>query len=438
MSLVTPQQGAAMGGAGKPAGAQTENTFQSKEIRQLVVLVRYKPKPASTSFGDMTAAEGMIKGVTGALEGVAGAVEDAMSNIPGLEMFIKEKKTDSPSGKDYTYDYSDWDTKFNQIGPALQKINSNNKTETFEFNSTDTEGRKADGKNLFTKVNSDISAWSKYKVWIHFIGIGQGGNVVNECTDLLAKDNTFQSERWCVKSVIYIGASLYKNEHILNTDAFKGEGQVFAYGSAFDLTQHAVNYFEPNDTLVQMIKDSNKNTLSLAVGKVKLRVIRILSLLLGGLNISIGNQDDLKKFDLIKSEITGMIDDIIGFIKKISTDTATFIKLGDLPEFGKMMDGFGDIPDQCVKELKTFFGNFTDEAGDQLKHHNVTMTPQNLAGVLNCFCPLIDHITTSLSLFNYKSKTGVDLARQIIDNAGVTKVYAAADAADTDLAKSDP
>lgn len=437
--LVTPQQAAGMGGADKPAGAQADNTFQNKEVRQLVMLVRYKPKPPDNSFGDLSAADNMTKGVTGAIEGAVGAVEDAMSNIPGLEMFIKEKKTDSSSEKDYKYEYSDWDSKFSQVGPNLQKLNSNNKTDTFEFNATDADGRKKDAKDLFTKVGSKLSGWNGYTVWIHFIGIGQGAHVINECTDLLAKDGGFTSEKKrCVKSVIYAGSSLYKNEHVLNADAFKGEGGVFSFASNFDLTQHAVDYFEPSDKLVQMIKDSNKNTLSLAVGKVKLRVIKILSLILGGLNISIGNQHDLNKFDLIKSEITGMVDDIIGLIKKISTDTAAFIKLGDLPEFGKMMDGYGEIPGQCGKAFNEFIDKFTKEAGDQLKKVNVSLGPQDLADVLNCLCPLFDHVTKTLSLFKYKEKTGLDLALQIIDNAGVTKVYTPADQGYEDLSKMDP
>jgi len=138
MGLVTPQQAAGMGGADKPAGAHAENTFQNKEVRQLVILVRYKPKPPEENdpFKDMSAAEGMMKGATGAMEKAAGAVEDAMSNIPGLDMFIKEKKKDSTAEKDYKYEYADWDKKFAQVGPNLQKINAHNKTDTFDFHAT--------------------------------------------------------------------------------------------------------------------------------------------------------------------------------------------------------------------------------------------------------------------------------------------------------------
>lgn len=434
----TSQQAAGMGGAGKPAGMQADNTFQNKDVRQLVVLVRYKPKPPE-NFGDQTVAANMLQGVTGAIDSAVGAAEGAMASIPGLDMFIKEKKTDSTSDKEYVYDYSDWDNAFSRLGPDLVKMNPENKADTFEFSSTDTDGRKSDGKQLFAKVNSKIAAWSQYTVWIHFIGIGQGGHVVNECTDLLAKDAGFKSEtKRCVKSVIYVGYSIFKNEHVLNVDAFKGQGQAISFGSAFDLTQHAVNYFEPNDKLVQMIKDSNKNTLSLPVGKVKMRVIRIVALFLGGMSLSPGHMGDLNKIDMVKSEITGMIDDIVGFIKKAVTDTAAFVKLGKLPEFGKMMDGLGTIPDECRHRLGDFFDHFTSEALRQVEHANVTMTPASLAEVLNCFCPLFDHITKAMSLFTYESETSVALAQQIIENAGVNHVYVTGDSGYTDLSKSDP
>src|SRR5258708_10607236 len=124
--LVTPQQAAGMGGAGKPAGAQADNTFQNKEVRQLMVLVRYKPKPPEKKFGDLSAAESMTKGVTGAIESAVGGIEDVMSKIPGLEMFIKENKKDSTCQKEYAYDYSHLESKFSDVVPKLKQLNSKN------------------------------------------------------------------------------------------------------------------------------------------------------------------------------------------------------------------------------------------------------------------------------------------------------------------------
>lgn len=438
-SLVSSDQGNAMGGANSASGAQAENTFQNRNVKQLLVLVRYKPAPPPASpFGDMSAAGSMIGGVTGAIEGAVGAVEDAMASIPGLDMFIKEKKTSSPSEKEYAWDYSAWDSGLDLIKSNLKAINPENETDKFEFSSTDSAGRKKDAQQLLSQVKSKIAAWSKYTVWIHFVGLGQGGNVVNECTGLLAGDGQFGAEKWCVKSVICIGCSSYKNNHALNPAAFKGEGRAFYFGNGYDLTRHGINYFEPNDKLLAMIRDANKNTLSLAVGKIKLHIIKILSLVLGGLNLSISDQSDLKKFDLIKAEVEGMIGDVLEMVKKIISDGTSFVKLGDIPDFSRISDGYANIPGECSDRIQKFISDFTDKLGDQAGSANISLGPKDLVNVLNCLCPLFDKIAASLSVFKYEEKAGSDLARQIIESAGIKKVFLPADQGEDDLSKYDP
>lgn len=437
--MVSSNQAAGMGGAGKPAGGSAANTFQNKDIRQLVMLVRFKPKPAADpGFGDTSAAAGMIQGATGAVNGAVDAVDSAMSSIPGLNMLIKEDKTNSSSQSDYKYDYSKWDARLGQFKSYLQQVNPLNiVADAFEFSSTDAKGRQTDAQTLMTTIKGKISGWAGYTVWVQLIGLGQGGNVINECTDLLSKDGAFQSEKWCVKSVIYVGTALYRDVHVLNPAALKGQGTVANFGSKLDLTQHAVEFFEPQDKLLQLIKDANKNTLSLTTGKIQMRVINILAMILGGLNLSPGHTGDLNKFGLIKDQVVGMVGDTVAIIKKIITDTAAFVQLGKLPEFAKMLNGYGDIPHQSEAILETFFTSLGNQALSQAKKANVSLGPKDLAGALACLCPLFDHLTASMALFSYDSKTGADLAQQIISNAGVTTVYAPLGASDTDLSKLD-
>ena len=57
-------------------------------------------------------------------------------------------------------------------------MNDESDVEKFEFNSTDMDGRKKDAKKLNDKILSKMSGWKKYAASIHFIGLGQGGNVV--------------------------------------------------------------------------------------------------------------------------------------------------------------------------------------------------------------------------------------------------------------------
>jgi len=422
-NFVSDDQAGAVGGGDKPAGAQAENTFQNNKVKQLVVLVRYKPADAGFDTGG---ASSMVGGVTGAIQGAVDAVESVMASIPGLDMFIKEDKTKTTSETEYSFfkDYKAWDSALKKIETGLKELNEENVTEKFEFSSTDSDGRKKDAKDLLSKVKSKMSSWSQYTAKVHFIGLGQGGNVVNECTDLMAKDSQFKSEKWSVKSVIYVATPLFSNQHLLNSESYKGDGAEFAFGSTYDLTQHALDCFEKNETLLKLIQDSNKNTLSLMVGKVKLRIISALSIILSGLHLSAGDTSELDKFKKIKDEVEGLVTDVIDLVKKIIDEGASFVKLGDLPEFSKIVDGYGDIPGKVIARLTQFIDTFTKSAADQAKSANISLSPKDLAGLLNCLCPLFDTISGSISIFKYGSPTSQELAKQVIDSAGATKVYA--------------
>ncbi len=405
-----------------PPPSQSEETHKVLSRKQLVVLVRFKPGGFDTG-----AAEGMVGKITSPIEGALDAVEGAMASIPGLNMFIKEDKAaKSKSDDKYTYfkDYSGWDTVFKKMGDGLKEMDPENAIETFDFSSTDSDGRKKDAKDLFDKVKSKWSGWKKYSANIHFIGLGQGGNVVNECTDLIAKDDTFKSEKWCVKSIIYVATPLYEKEHQLNQDSLKGEGAVFGFGNFYDLTQRAIECFEPNEGLLKLITDSNKNTLSLPVGKVKLRMVQVLAILLSGLHLSAGDTSELGKFKQVLDEVKGMVSDILDLFKTLIKEGAGFVKLGDLPKFGSMADGLGAIPGQVVQELKDYLDALLDKAGSGAKAGSLSVSPADLAGLLNCLCPLFDAITNMLKILSYDSESGNDIAAQIIDKAGIKKVFA--------------
>ena len=309
---------------------QSEETHQQINARQLVVMVRFKPGGGLDTGG----ASGLMGGITNPIEGAVSALESAAASIPGLNMFLTEEKKETSSEKEYNYfkDYSDWDKLLDKIKDGIKEMNEESDIEKFEFSSTDADGRKNDAKELNEKIKSKMSSWKKYTSFVHFIGLGQGGNVANECTDLLAKDDTFKSEKWSVKSVVYVAAPQYKNVHGLNKESLKGKGASFAFGNLYDLTQGAIEYFDDNEKLLTLIKDSNKNALSLAVGKVKLRLVSILAIILGGLHISAGPDalKDLDKIDQIKDEIKGLIDDILGFLKKLIDEGTSFVKLDEI------------------------------------------------------------------------------------------------------------
>lgn len=431
--MVNDSQANGMGGAGKPNGAQEENTFQTNAVKQLVVLVRYKPAPAG-GF-DTGAASGMLSGVTGAIDNAVNAVEGAMASIPGLNLFIKEEKKDSPSEKEYTYykDYSGWDNVLNKVKDSLKEMNDESLTDTFDFSSTDYEGRKKDAQELLQKVKSKIAGWTDYTAYIHFIGVGQGGNVANECTALLAADTEFAAQKWLVKTIAYIATPPYKNIHQLDKTALKGKGATLAFGTKYDLTQNALACFDKNEDLIKLIIDSNKNLLTLATGKVKLRVIQVLSILLSGLHLSGGDTSELKKFGKIKDEIQGLVEDMIDLVKQLIEEGTGFVKLGDIPEFSNIANGYGNIPSEAGQQFEKFLKKLTDSISQMAKSANVSLSPKDLAGVLNCLCPLFDKLADSIAIFKYNSPASEALSHQILANAKLTKVYALKTDSSTEL-----
>ncbi len=59
----------------------------------------------------------------------------------------------------------------------------------FEFDAQDADGRKQAAQDLLNKtLKSVLSGFIDYPVRLHLIGLGQGGNVINELSDLLSKN----------------------------------------------------------------------------------------------------------------------------------------------------------------------------------------------------------------------------------------------------------
>ncbi len=406
---------------------QTEATNQIIDERHLVVMVRFKPAAGLNT----NSATSMLGGVTSAVDGAVSAVEGAIASIPGLNMFITEEKNNNKSETAYDYfnDYSDWDAMFDKIKESIKEVNDKSEVEKFEFESTDEKGRKDEAKKLKSKIDSKIAGWKKYTSAIHFIGLGQGGNVINECTHLLADDETFKTEKWAVKSVVYVATPLYKNVHTLNKAALKGKGKVLSYGNQYDLTQAALEYFDDNEKLLTLIKGSNKNSLSLAVGKIKLRLIKVMAIVLSGLQIktdpaSINALE--KKFDDLKSELEGMVKDIVGFITTLKDEGTSFIKLDEIPDFKEISTGYDAIPDKALKIIEKVFEDIGTKAKSTFANKGLELGPSDLAKSLNCLCPVFDAISNSLAVLKPKEKAGEDLAKQVLDNAGIKKVFAPA------------
>ncbi|MCH5720985.1 hypothetical protein [Niabella hibiscisoli] len=198
----------------------------------------------------------------------------------------------------------------------VNKLNNDNETLVFDF---DTDDREKEGEKLLNEIKGKISAWKNYTACFHFVGIGQGGNVANECIRELVKESDFQ-DKWWVQSVVYVGTPLYKNKHAFNeTDAFRGKGKAYSFGNAYDLTHQAIAYMEPNDQLLKMIAESNSNLLSIFTGKIKAQLVATLGRLLSiqGFGTSHDNAGNIDKLTQCKDDVQGLVEECINACKAV-------------------------------------------------------------------------------------------------------------------------
>lgn len=408
---------------------QTQQKFEMNDQRQIVIFIRRKAPTAGGLGGELAAAEGMVSKVTGAIESATSAVEGALASIPGLNMIIKEEKKETSSQDKYTYfeDYSHWDKIINATEDVLTDMHPESMIHKEEYEPTDVDGRKQAAQDLYSTLQSKLSDWKEYTSLLHFVALDEGGHIANECANKLAEYTPIQNGKWTVKTIIYVGTSLYKNTHELQTKKLNGI-KTFSFGNAYDFTQRALAYFEPTDTLLEKIKDANKGTLSLFIGKIKMHMVQALAVLLKGVHLgnSGSGQSPQQLYNGIKDEVEGMIKEVVGGIKQLIGEGLGMVKPGDLPEFKKMLDGYDQIPSKCIAELKQFIDDFKKLLGDRAKKMTSGETNlglSDLSNVLNCLCPLFDTLTTSMKYFSYTENGSKELSQQIIDNCGVKQVF---------------
>lgn len=399
------------------AGGQTQRDFQINEKKQMLVLVRYKPAAAM-------GADSMIGGIAGKVQSVADKVQDAANSIPGLNLFFKEEKEpEKKCDKEYNYyqDYSGWDQYMKKMKEELvNKLNNDNETLVFDFDADDAEGRQKEGKKLLNEIKAKVSAWKNYTACFHFVGIGQGGNVANECIRELIKESDFK-EKWWVQSVIYVGTPLYKNRHaFIEADAFRGKGKAYSFGNAYDLTQQSIAYFEPHDQLLKVIAESNANLLSVFTGKIKAQLVATLGRLLSikGFGTDHDNEGNINKLTQCKDDIRGLVEECINAVKAIMDAFPGLVKPPDLPRFDQMLNGFDSVPGKSVKRLEKFI----DELKKVREGTSLDTSRIGLGKLFNFLCPLVDQLTGILKLFAFGSETSNQLFNKIMEKAEVKKV----------------
>ncbi|MCF3111509.1 hypothetical protein LL912_22170 [Niabella sp. CC-SYL272] len=409
-------------------GADTKQDFELNDIRQLLVLVRYRPAGA-------VAADSMLGGMADTLQGAVDKLESAAAAIPGLNLFFKEEtEPEKKCDKEYTYykDYKDWDAYIRKMKNELSnKLHIDNEALIFDFDASDAEGRKKEGQKLCTQIKAKTASWKGYSSCFHFVGLGQGGNVANECIRELSQDEGFKN-KWWVQSVVYVATPFYRYQHTFDEPAaFKGKGRKYAFGNRFDLTAQVIEYFEPNDTLRRVIAECNANPLSVFTGKIKMRLVAALANLLSidGFGTGKDNEGHLNRLKQTKEEVRGLIEECVHAVKNLVNVIPNLVKPADLPKFDQLLKDLDAIPGQSVSRLEKFL--------DEIKHaaQGTSLDTSRIKKekVLNFLCPLVDKLTDMLRMFSVDSETSNAVVDRLMKQAEVKKIRAPKNEAVTQL-----
>jgi hypothetical protein len=405
-------------------GAQTEMKFESNNLKQMLVLVRYKP-------AGIAEADSMLGGVAGSVQGAVNKVEDMASAIPGLSLFFKEEKEpEKKCDKEFNYfkEDKDWDSYIKKMKDDFpNRLNSENQVVSFEYDATDAKGREQEGKKLAAKIKSAISGWKDYGAAFHFIGVGQGGNVANECIGELIRESDFK-KKWKIGSVVYVGTPLYRNQHVIDLKA-AGNPTIHSYGNHFDLTQQVIEYFEPSGKLLTMIAESNSNPLSVFTGKLKAQLVATLGRLLSikGFGTGYDNKGNVDKLAQCRDDVESLVSECVKAVKTIIEAVPGIVKMNELPQFGKMVQDYDKIPGECADRLKKLEHMFDDIAQGSGLNRDLNTSRIGINKILNIFCPLFDHVSASLKILSFDHTDALSLMDQVLDKAGIKKVLAPAE-----------
>ncbi|WP_300596655.1 hypothetical protein [Niabella sp.] len=400
-------------------GADTKQDFELNDIRQMLVLVRYQP-------AGVAGADAMLGGISDSVQGAVDKAESAAAAIPGLSLFFKEEtEPEKKSDKEYNYykNYNDWDAYIKKMKTALSdKLHIDNEVLVFEFDAADADGRKKEGQKLCAQVKAKTASWKGYSSCFHFIGLGQGGNVANECIRELSQDEGFKN-KWWIQSVVYVATPLYRYQHTFEeAAAFKGKGRKYAFGNRFDLTAQVIEYFEPNDTLRKLIAGCNANPVSVFTGKIKMHLVAALANLLSidGFGTGKDNEGHLNKLKQTKDEVRGLVEECVGAVKSLVNVAPDLVKPGDLPKFDQLLKGLDAIPGQSVNRLEKFI----DEIKRAAQGTSLDTSRIKKEKILNFLCPLVDKLTEMLRLFSVGSETSNATFDQLMKQAEVKKIRA--------------
>lgn len=109
--------------------------------------------------------------------------------------------------------------------------------------------------------------WKNKHVYFHLIGHSHGGNVINEFTNVIAKDSGFP-KKWKVKSITYLSTPFFKEQHQLNHTHIHPDANIINVHNKYDITQRFVADFSLKNLEV-LIANYTAGDFDSAINRIK-------------------------------------------------------------------------------------------------------------------------------------------------------------------------
>lgn len=105
-----------------------------------------------------------------------------------------------------------------------------------------TEERKKGADRMLDLLVRAYPGFKNREAHLHLIGHSHGGNVINQFTELISKDNRFPL-LWKVKSITYLSTPFFQKKHQLNHSKLHADCKIINVHNDYDLTQQLIADF---------------------------------------------------------------------------------------------------------------------------------------------------------------------------------------------------
>ncbi len=208
---------------------------------------------------------------------VVNKVTDIIMFVPGTTDPVNTTGLKHEANKGYWRDEKHLDNLWAKIKELKPQYHDLNIEDTFfSWSGDNNHEARVEGAirllDLFLRV---YSGWTEKEVSLHLVGHSHGGNVINEFSNIITRDDvTYKGKplkypkKWKIKSLVYLSTPFFKEQHQLNTQYLHKECKIMNVYNEYDITQRFVADFTLKNLEV-LLSNYNAEKVNEALEEIK-------------------------------------------------------------------------------------------------------------------------------------------------------------------------